>query len=397
MPAIITPPSEATRSDPVVVPSRFRKMILRTGRWYGAGHGGWTVTREHLERIVRSFQTMTQRGIEVPFQWKHGDDPRDRIGDVIDLSITEDENGAQLWATLDCYCDNSTPRLGTINKEVSPQVREGWRDGGGEVYDLAVTHVAVVDHGAVLGQGNFERILSAGDPPMTMQWLGLGRKSVNLEADNGDDKGKGDGDGSAMDQKTLISKINVILKAVDPTGAMMLPPDTNENNFADRLSDRAQQIEARFGKQDDKQPTPEAGTVAAAAESAGDQIAADLSALPSSLPGPIKARIDALVAENNRLREIEAINLSAAESAFTGRIDQLITDRRIEPAMRDTLLTLGKPSGFNLAVLEPYNALPQSAVGTGKTRDFATGDPPAAGGSDDESPAERRARAAKEW
>lgn len=133
-------------------PGRLRKDILRVGRWR-VGDDYWNVTPDTLRQLKQNFDSGQANGLDCPVVWNHSEDARDRCGKVLSLDIEGDE----LFAVFDV---SDPANVGQIKESggVSVQVREPFIDGIGNEYPLMLTHLGIVNHPVVPGQGRFREL-----------------------------------------------------------------------------------------------------------------------------------------------------------------------------------------------------------------------------------------------
>lgn len=113
----------------------------------------WNVTRQTLRQIADSFATRKLRGLLCPVQWGHSNDPRDTCGEVESLRIAGDELIAQFSLSEESAADHVVShKLG-----VSVETKEPWRDGDGNVYPIALTHLGIV-HSPVVKDSKVRRL-----------------------------------------------------------------------------------------------------------------------------------------------------------------------------------------------------------------------------------------------
>lgn len=150
------------------VPGKVRlvKDLLRPGRWpIGVDAGGnvqfWDVTAATLVDIARVFQKQKAEGQTRPLQWGHVDpstgnanaDPRNVV-DYWDCLIV---SGQTLWGVI--YVTNEdAAMLTSVNRPISVAVDYAGNvltPGSVAPMKNALLHVALVDQGAMPGQGPF--------------------------------------------------------------------------------------------------------------------------------------------------------------------------------------------------------------------------------------------------
>lgn len=145
--------------------AKFKKIILKPGS-YVSPDGEMNIDENRIKHWVKQFNRMKSSGLNIPTPWGHQDQPTSiaekelweskfNAGFVDNLEV--DENG-NLTTIVDVPRQEDAERVGTIVKEVSPQIESVWRDGKGKIWSDVITHLAFVTHPVVSGQSNFERI-----------------------------------------------------------------------------------------------------------------------------------------------------------------------------------------------------------------------------------------------
>ncbi|GAG75233.1 unnamed protein product, partial [marine sediment metagenome] len=121
--------------------NRFKKQILRFGKWYheDAPGGVLDITKKYAQKLVDNFKKGVIENVFVPF--KHSDDPRDNTGNVLTLSLTKDGIDAVLEV------DNKANKLIKEKKVkgVSASIDPEYMDyETGEEFGPVIRHVALV-------------------------------------------------------------------------------------------------------------------------------------------------------------------------------------------------------------------------------------------------------------
>ncbi|NDF13178.1 MAG: hypothetical protein EB060_10260, partial [Proteobacteria bacterium] len=132
----------------------YRKDILRVGHWR-VGQDDWHVTKDTLQEIAKNFESGRSRRLDCPVVWNHSNDVRDRIGMVESVAVEGDTLVANF--SIPEGVDES---LLVNSGGVSVEVRENFCDGLGNSYPIMLTHVGIVNHPVVPGQGEFKRLMS---------------------------------------------------------------------------------------------------------------------------------------------------------------------------------------------------------------------------------------------
>lgn len=206
----------AKRVDPVTGKSLMRlvKDVLRVGRWAidrDPKTGEliyWDVTPATLRTLAANFRLAQSRGVASNIGKTHGNGmmihPDDLIS-PIDQVVVDD---GTLW--ISTYVDDSQRNyLLNSARKVSIGAQDNYIDGAGNVYSLAMIHVAVTDQPVMGGQG---------------PWLAMAADNLNS---NPSIKGT-----SNMDFAALKAAIDALMAAA---GLNPLPDDTSEENLVERL------------------------------------------------------------------------------------------------------------------------------------------------------------------
>lgn len=256
---------------------RIRKEIVKAGRYLIPDADGketlpdgtkatWhEITPERMQKWVANFHAMKAAGIHVPAPWSHVQEvekevrsPNGRkrkqlvkqlvqpvvVGPGGTLSSSADNAG--FWEDLAYDAvnkvlvgdveapgdvdDPNTPagKLGTTVKETSIHVVPKWTDGKGRTWDEAPLHIACVTHGIEPGQSNFVPVSEGLSLAMSFY---QDEEGLDAEEPDGDeelgleeDPLQASGDYTAQAMQLLADSVNIVL-----------PGDTNELNFMERL------------------------------------------------------------------------------------------------------------------------------------------------------------------
>ncbi|MBX9652080.1 phage protease, partial [bacterium] len=302
----------------------FDKDVLRTGRWM-VGDRCWDVTAALLRRLVQNFQLARSRGVRIPVVWNHSNDARDKIGEVVRLYVVGDTLRARFWAAI----PEDIRRLNLTSDEASVEVAEPWNDGSGRRYDSFLTHVAIVNHPVVLNQGPIYRLQLSQATRQHEQGESMTRN------DSPEAHHAVDGTPSSFDMATIVQLINEMMGALGTS--YQLAEDTDESNFESRLRDLRDRIDAVVSDHD---PSPD--------QSADTPVSASL-----------QQQLDSVTRQLANHRHL--LN-QEREQAFGRAMDRLITEGRLTPADRESLLEAARPAGYSLSLLGPFERMPAGGV-----------------------------------
>lgn len=133
---------------------RFRKDVIRVGRWRLPDGRTLNLTRERLRKWVDTFHAMRRAGHRISVPLDHSRRSEDNLGFVEDVRA----EGDTLYAVLDIASPEHQSKIGTTLREVSIGVDPELRDSTGKVWEDFISHVAVCTNPVITGQGDFERI-----------------------------------------------------------------------------------------------------------------------------------------------------------------------------------------------------------------------------------------------
>lgn len=349
MSTTLHPSRPAVRSRPVGRPLRrrpfFDKDVLRIGCW-NVGGRFWSVTRRTLARLVLNFQRARERGLRVPVVWNHSRDARDKIGEVVRLYVAGDALRAVFWAAL----PEDVQRLEASSIEMSVEVAEPWIDGAGRVYDLFLTHLAVVNHPVVPAQGPLRRWKPTSDIRLSLT-PGQGDPNVNPE------ESAAPSETSALDAREIAQLVNEIVSALG--ASFSIPADAPPESLAERLRELRDRIDALVSAD---------GPPALAAASL------DVEPTVESLQARLAQVTRSLAIERDRQRRERAADFESA-------LDRLIGEGRLAAADKAALLESGRAAEFALSLLAPFQRIPLGAAAPTRplARGSATARPPETG------------------
>ena len=332
-----------------------KRRCLKVGKWYGNTPTGmpYVVSLDKMKKLVENFYKAKEVGVEVPLMMGHTDDPEKRIGTVVELEISDD------WLYATSTIPNEAERAKAKLSPSSVEVTSNYTDGYGNSYDEMLTHLAVVTHPAVPGQGPVIA-LSLRTKPMAQKWVTrlMGNKLFAFQLAEGDtppsdapvtdtppDNATEAPTFSDEQVAFLMSGINKICERAEVRG---LADDTSGANFPERWNGLIY-----YGLGEDEQETD--------SEPITDDTASEVadSTEPVQM-GKKKAgkvtQLEAALAENVALKN--RIQL-AAKTAFESKAVQLMNAGRLTVQAKNTAIQLAAKNGYDLSILDAI-ALPES-------------------------------------
>lgn len=353
-------------------PGRFKKDILRVGSW-NVGGETWDVTADTLRELKSNFDAGKQRGIDCPVVWNHSNDARDRNGCVESLSIEGD--------SLVCeFSVNDTEDAKKIVNSggVSVQVREPFFDGLGNEYPLMLTHLGIVNHPVIPGQGPFRELslsLDKGAKPMryaTRQLkLADGKvKSFTRQLAEGDeaapDETVSDKAPEAMTEaaETPTLDESQVSALQDPIGKLLkaaygvdLPAGTNGENFIANLTNTISIAEQITSPEKEEPAAPELDAMPV------EQMSPEQLSLALNLSR--KREADRKASEEKQ-RELA---LQQSKVNYVTKLDGLVKDCKVLATAKASLTKAGEMSGWDLSLLDGFKSPVLNT--TSKTRALA--------------------------
>jgi hypothetical protein len=252
---------------------RLTKAILQTGTHHSPDTT-LEITPKRLKHWESVFRKMQDAGLGVPIGWDHSDDPsktvpvkfstekgkkrsaKDSVGWLEEFKIAEDGNSAELL--LDIRDKAAADKAANNVVELSPIIYKQWKDGANTVWEDCITHADLVLHPVEHGQGPFKPADQPAIACSIRMGLDVGKPQVyRMATDDGDEKPKKDfgaddasaANDSASDDtpaenpdlpkdvgtdtaKQIEAVVAHLALLTDP---VVLPSDTDESNFFDRL------------------------------------------------------------------------------------------------------------------------------------------------------------------
>jgi hypothetical protein len=140
---------------------RFRKEVLRAGKWVHPGTGeALEFDLLLLERLAQDTNRWIALGHKVHFPAGpdcHEEDARDATKNLGYWSNFRVED-QRLVADVSVLDPEAAEKIGRTIQDVSPEIRWPARSATGEILDAAIFHVAATPIPAIPGQENFERL-----------------------------------------------------------------------------------------------------------------------------------------------------------------------------------------------------------------------------------------------
>ena len=136
-------------------PARFRKEVLRVGRWVHPVSGeALAFDRGLLERLARATNRWIALGHEVWFPAGHTTDPLRNLGRWSAFAL----EGDRLVAEVEVADEVAAQRVGKTITGVSADIRFHEPASTGELFDAVIVHVAATPCPVIPGQTNFVRL-----------------------------------------------------------------------------------------------------------------------------------------------------------------------------------------------------------------------------------------------
>ena len=162
-------------------PRRFKKEVLRVGRWVHPATGeDLDFDHAFLERLVRDTTRWIELGNKVWFPAGHTTDIRANLGFWPRFEL----EGERLVGVVDVLDDAAAANVGKTIQDVSAGIHLGALASTGEAFDAVIEHVAATPEPVIPGQSNFVRLArEAGRKTMDQVDLAPLRTALGLAAD----------------------------------------------------------------------------------------------------------------------------------------------------------------------------------------------------------------------
>jgi hypothetical protein len=356
---------------------KFEKDVLRVGRWtLGFNEDGtpdvWDVTPQTLQDLVEAHAVVRRNGADCPLQYKHDDEPERRIGHVYQLRI----EGDTLIARCSVNKEKDANDLDGSDQQVSVEAESPSFDGTGHIYPERLTHVAIVNHPVIPGQGRFKRILSLATENVPMPeviWYAhkKGQKVRRLAVGESVKPGEvatnsetPPEDAAPADTISMIK--DVVTQAAELAGipADALPLDITDENLDDRLATILKFLKGMRAAQ------------AGADSSVPSDLAATTEETVTQMSLPSARRQLGLaigVIKDFRNREAARVVAEKTErkARFDARVTQLSTVGKMIPADAERIRRIAEKTDFDPETVQdlmaPYEGQKGGRVTTEKT------------------------------
>lgn len=327
---------------------RYKKEVLRVGKWNAQGHE-LNITKDILKTALDSHRKMMNHGVCVPFIWNHkAHEARDRIGDVIDLELSQD--GEKLFAIVTAPLEEDARRLKKVNKEVSVRLEREWQDGSFNKYPYAITHIGAVNSPVVAKQTDGFVTLS-----LIEEQKPMGNESTPVE-ETTENTGIENGDATSME----VSEVKELLKMA---AGLEFPPEVDTK--------KELMIAVKMAL------NPPGSSSAESEQTQAVELPVDAASDMSLVTLPkAKELLRQVQMQNKQLQDQVAADrsrrLSEAEKTFDLSLTKLMQEGRVNPSQQLKLKDAGKASGFNLSLLEPFEGLPATNLSGSRTQQLAS-------------------------
>lgn len=222
----------------------FRKAILKVGT-YHSPDGVVEVTPERLRHWENETRKLQHAGYAIPMHWNHasekellepvsldllqskqGRGAEATVGKLNSFRVSPDGQTAEI--TVHTLTPSATEKVAANAVYVSPVIFPQWKDGAGNSYSDVITSVDLVDHPVDYTQTSFQ----PAEPICCAIRLGLSTTPYRMGAAMADDKENDAGD--STEGAMNATSIKDVLSALADL-KIVLPDDTTEANFLDRL------------------------------------------------------------------------------------------------------------------------------------------------------------------
>jgi hypothetical protein len=363
-----------------------------------AGDGryeAWHVDQSEIARLAQQYHRYYRAAGNSPVNltWDHSDSARDVCGDVFDQWPSKD--GKVLYALIGTRSEQAFRALNE-GMPVSVQANPNHRDGAGNRYPVLVTHVALCQRPVVTNQQPAQLLLSqrgkpSGSSPMSMQnWirklfrqelasagvqlpvrrLSTAPRRVKRLADNpastDDEPPEEPEEPEANDYGVDPDATEVPIKAM-----VEVLNDCCGHDLSDRITTFNEMLIALEGQTPEAEPDDDDDAGSLPMAGGGDTGPSTPGAMTYSQTSRSGRRLANIEQENAELRAALAQRDAEAQErtakarrqrklSFTKAVDDLLKEGRLPPAERQSVLRLGKTTGWNQEVLRPYRlAAPQ--------------------------------------
>lgn len=216
----------------------FRKQMLHVGK-YKSPDGEVDVTPDRLRHWSREFGRMTSNRQAIPMHWDHSSDlaeltpvtmdlferrersAKNAVGRMTGFDVAEDGKSASI--SFEVTDPAAVGKFDSNTIQVSPVFFSSWADGGGNVYADCITHLDAVVHPVDHSQSPAQRV----ETICCAIRFGMDSKPMEKTATTDSTADTNE----EPDTMATVGKVCEQLKEID----IVLPDDTNGQNFLDRL------------------------------------------------------------------------------------------------------------------------------------------------------------------
>ena len=214
---------------------RFKKPLVSAGLYTvptSDGSRKVAIDPERLAHWTSQFNKMKEKGISVPAPWAHSKDslpiqmgndgtlPRSDMNAGWWNKMWVEDN--TLWGELEVPQNEDAIKIGKNVRESSIYVRPQFEDGGGNIWNDSLMHIALVTHPVENGQDNFQPIEMANGDEISLAMSQL-TEPLSMATKVEDVRGVPVG-----------SSVKDVLEALR-ANRIDLPDDTDDDNFMERL------------------------------------------------------------------------------------------------------------------------------------------------------------------
>jgi len=247
---------------------KFKKALLRVGT-YHSPDGTVEVTSGRLRHWAQQFSRMRDAKQVIPIDWDHGskqDDlvpltmdmyekrrsAKNTVGHMTDFRVLPDGQSAEV--TLDVRDSKAIKKAEQNLVYVSPVILQNWKDGAGNQYNDAITHVDFVNHPVDHSQSPFQPV-QPGTIACALR-MGLSKPYRMSDDECGDDSAEVDKtakEGDPENDDTVSGDDGKLKDVIAALGKMdiVLSDDTTTANFLAHLHQALLTAAAHRGEGED--------------------------------------------------------------------------------------------------------------------------------------------------
>jgi hypothetical protein len=334
----------------------FHKAILKVSD-YHSPDGRVSVTKQRLKHWANEIGRLQRAGYTIPMHFDHGKDlesmspvrldlndktrsASNTVGKLKDFKVAKDGLSAEI--TVETLTPSATEKVKSNAVFVSPVIMDSWTDGANNRYSDIITSVDLVDHPVDHSQGPFytatpEPICCALRMSATTQ---IYRLSENPNVENEDQEMPTEETPEATPEGSSTSVADVLAELAKLN--IILPDDTTEANFLDRLRPALMTAAAQSGMTD-QAPTED----------------------PSEPP---KAVDPAIATMSLRVKQLEGHLLEQGRAKAADRMRKILETGRCTPAEYDSnskalkavKMSLGSDNTVSAGTIEHWMASRES-------------------------------------